>query len=110
MWADRNENLMEAEEFIRRALKITPDNSAYMDSLAWVFFRRGELKDALSWQLKAHKASKEPDPEVLLHLGMIYAALKDKPRARKYILQASKIEDTEADIKAKIKAELKTLD
>lgn len=110
MWADRNENLMEAEEFIRRALKITPDNSAYMDSLAWVFFRRGELKDALSWQLKAHKASKEPDPEVLLHLGMIYAALKDKPRARKYILQASKIEDTEADIKAKIKAELKALD
>jgi tetratricopeptide (TPR) repeat protein len=110
MWADRNENLAEAEEFIRRALKITPDNPAYMDSLAWVFFRRGEFNDALKWQLKAHKQSKEPDPEVLLHLGMIYAALKDKKRARKYILEASKIEDIEADIRAKIQAELKSLD
>ncbi len=109
MWADRDENLKEAEEFIRRALNITPNNPAYMDSLAWVHFRRGEFKDALEWQLKAHKESKEPDPEVLLHLGMIYAALKDKARARKYILQASKIEDTEADIKAKIKAKLEEL-
>ncbi len=110
MWADRNENLKEAEEFIRRALKITPDNSAYMDSLAWIYYRRGELKDALKWQLKALKGTEEPDPEVLLHLGMIYVALKDKKRARKYILEASKIEDTEADVKAKIKAELKNLD
>ena len=47
---------------------------------------------------------------MLLHLGMIYAALKDRKRARKYILEASKIEDIEADIKAKIQAELKSLD
>jgi TolA-binding protein len=81
-----------------------------MDSLAWVYYRRGDFKDALTWQLKAHKESKEPDPEVLLHLGMIYAALKDKARARKYILQASKIENIEADIMAKIKAKLKELE
>ncbi len=109
MWADRDENLKEAEEFIRRALKITPNNPAYMDSLAWVYYRRGKFKDALKWQLKAHKESKDPDPEILLHLGMIYASLKDKVRARKYILQASKIEDNEADIKAKIKAKLEEL-
>ena len=110
MWADRNENLKEAEEFIRRALKETPDNPAYQDSLAWVYFRKGEFKDALEWQLKALKNSDEPDPEILLHLGEIYGALNDKKNARKYLNQASKIEDIEEDVKSKIQEKLKGLD
>ena len=110
MWADRNENLKEAEEFIRRALKESPDNPAYQDSLAWVYYRRGEFKKALEWQLKALKNSEEPDPEILLHLGQIYGALKDKVNARKYLNEASKIEDTEEDVKAKIQKKLKELD
>ena len=110
MWADRNENLKEAEEFIRRALKLTPDNPAFQDSLAWVYYRRGDLQEALQWQLKALKNSKEPDPEILLHLGEMYSASKDKAKARKYLEQAAMIEDAEADIKAKIQAKLKELD
>tara|TARA_Y100000588_G_scaffold380096_1_gene463411 strand:+ start:267 stop:1991 length:1725 start_codon:yes stop_codon:yes gene_type:complete len=110
MWADRNENLKEAEEFIRRALKEAPDNPAYQDSLAWVYFRKGEFKNALEWQLKALKNSDEPDPEILLHLGQIYGALRDKVNARKYLNEASKIEDTEEDVKAKIQEKLKELD
>ena len=110
MWADRNENLKEAEEFIRRALKESPDNPAYQDSLAWVYYRRGEFKKALEWQLKALKNSEEPDPEILLHLGQIYGALKDKVNARKYLNEASKIEDTEEDVRAKIQKKLKELD
>ena len=50
----------------------------------------------------ALKISEEPDPEILLHLGQIYGALKDKVNARKYLNEASKIEDTEEDVKAKI--------
>ena len=105
-----NENLKEAEDYIRRALKLSPDNPAYQDSLAWVYFRRGKYKEALEWQLKALKNSDEPDPEILLHLGEIYGALKDKAKARKYFEQAAKIEDTEEDIKAKIQLKLEELE
>ena len=109
MWADRNENLKEAEEFVRRALKVDEDNPAYLDSLAWIQYRRGEFKEALKIQLKALEHSEEPDPEILMHLGEIYIALDDSKRAQKYLKQADAIEDTPDDIKAKIKAKLKGL-
>ena len=109
MWADRNENLKEAEEFVRRALKVDNDNPAYLDSLAWIHYRRGDFKDALKIQLNALKQSDEPDPEILMHLGEIYSALDDRKRAQKYLKQADAIKDVPEDIKAKIKAKLKGL-
>ena len=110
MWADRNENLDEAKKFIARALKEDPDNAAYLDSMAWVFFRKGDVKEALRWQLKALKNSKEDDPELLMHLGQMYEATGDKKKAREYLTKASAIKDVRADIKAKIEAKLKALD
>ena len=109
MWADRNENLKEAEEFVRRALKVDSDNPAYLDSLAWIHYRRGDFKDALKIQLNALKHSDEPDPEILMHLGEIYIALDDPKRAEKYLKQADAIEDVPEDIKAKIRGKLKEL-
>ena len=109
MWADRNENLKEAEEFVRRALKVDSDNPAYLDSLAWIHYRRGDFKDALKIQLNALKHSDEPDPEILMHLGEIYIALDDRKRAEKYLKQADAIEDVPEDIKAKIRGKLKEL-
>ena len=110
MWADRNENLDEAKKFVTRALKEDPDNAAFLDSMAWIFYRKGNLKEALKWQLKAMKNSKEDDPELLMHLGEIYHALKDDKKARKYLEQAKGVKDLDADIKAKIETQLQNLD
>ena len=35
MWADHNMHLDEAEEMIKRALQIEPNNGSYLDSLGW---------------------------------------------------------------------------
>ena len=110
MWADRNENLDEAKAFIARALKEDPDNAAYLDSMAWVFFRKGDVKEALRWQLKALKNAKEDDPELLMHLGEMYAATGENKKAREYLEKAKAVKDTRDDIKAKIEAKLKALD
>jgi len=110
MWADRNENLDEAEKFIARALKEQPDNAAFLDSMAWVHFRRGNAKEALRWQEKALKNSKEDDAELLMHLGEIYAALKNTKKAREFLEKAAKVEDAREEILEKIKAKLKALD
>ena len=61
--ADRNVNLDEAERLIRRAIEVDRlmrrgaedegENAAYLDSLGWVLFRRGQLADAREWLEKA---------------------------------------------------------
>ena len=90
-------------------MKEQPDNPAFLDSMAWVIFREGDSKEALRWQLKALKHSKEDDPELFLHLGEIYHALKNDAKAREYLNKALAIKDVDADIQAKIKAKIKAL-
>ena len=41
--ADRNQKLPRAESLIRKALAASPDNPAFLDSLGWVLFRRGDI-------------------------------------------------------------------
>lgn len=43
----------EAEAFIKRALAIEPDNGAYMDSLGWALFKRGDFPGAVVWLKRA---------------------------------------------------------
>lgn len=42
-WAERGENLDEAEELIRRALEIAPEDGYIADSLGWVYYKMAEL-------------------------------------------------------------------
>src|ERR1700730_16700318 len=42
MWVDRNINLDEAGSMIKKALEIEPENGAYLDSLGWFYFKKGD--------------------------------------------------------------------
>ena len=59
------------------------DNAAYVDSLGWVLFRRGKIKEA---RAELEKASRLPDgahdPVVWDHLGDVYRA-----RLRRVLLE-----------------------
>jgi tetratricopeptide (TPR) repeat protein len=46
MLADRGLRLPEAVALIERALKIDPDNPAYLDSLGWALFKQGKADEA----------------------------------------------------------------
>jgi tetratricopeptide (TPR) repeat protein len=46
MLADRGLRLPEAVTLIERALKIDPDNPAYLDSLGWALFKQGRAAEA----------------------------------------------------------------
>src|SRR3989454_2013709 len=69
MWADHNLHLDEAEEMIKRALKIEPNNGAYLDSLGWLEFRQGKFDQALTNLLRAAKNMAHDDPVVFEHMG-----------------------------------------
>jgi tetratricopeptide (TPR) repeat protein len=83
MLADRNVKLDKARAMIEKAVKLDPNNSAYIDSLGWVLFRLDKLPDALTQELKAIELSgDDPDATLFDQLGDIYAALKQKDKAR----------------------------
>ncbi|BBO67169.1 hypothetical protein DSCA_10990 [Desulfosarcina alkanivorans] len=73
-YADMGINLDEAEQLIRKALEQKPGDGYITDSLAWVFFKRGEYEQALP--LLERAASLVPDdPIVKEHLGDVYSKL-----------------------------------
>ena len=65
--ADRNQKLPRAETLIRKALEASPDNPAYLDSLGWVRFRRGDIPGALPHLERAYRIF--PDAEIASHWG-----------------------------------------
>jgi len=65
--ADRNLKLPRAESLIRKALQASPDNPAFLDSLGWVLFRRGDIPGALPYLERAHRIF--PDSEIASHWG-----------------------------------------
>lgn len=78
--ADRGEQLDEAERLVRRALALQPDSGAYLDSLGWVQFRRGDLVRATGTLERA--AELEPDePTILEHLGDAYGGASRRDAA-----------------------------
>lgn len=81
MWADRGTNLVQARECIEKALKLEPENGAFLDSLAWVFYKLKQPGEALTRQLKAIELTKEPDATLFDHLGDIYAAMDQRDKA-----------------------------
>jgi tetratricopeptide (TPR) repeat protein len=81
MWADRNSHLDEAEEMIKHALQIDPNNGAYLDTLGWLEFRRGKFDAALSDLMRAAKKITRDDPIVFEHIGDTYAKLNKIPQA-----------------------------
>jgi len=72
--ADMGIRLEDAEDYIKRALVVRPDDGYITDSLGWVYFKMGRYEQALSWLTKA-TASLPDDPVITEHLGDAYGAL-----------------------------------
>jgi tetratricopeptide (TPR) repeat protein len=69
MLANRTDRYEESERLIARALEISPDEPAILDSMGWVKYRLGDYDAALRYLERAYRAF--PDPEVAAHLGEV---------------------------------------
>jgi tetratricopeptide (TPR) repeat protein len=78
--ADRNERLDEARALIEKAHKAMPEDAAILDSMGWVAFRQGRLKEAENYLRKSYARFK--DGEVAAHLGEVLWAQGRKDDAR----------------------------
>lgn len=78
--ADRRRQLARAEKLIRDALAQRPDNAAFLDSLGWVRFRRGDSAGALAPLEQAWRLSREP--EIAAHWGEVLWVSGNRAQAR----------------------------
>jgi Flp pilus assembly protein TadD len=70
-WAEMGVRLDEAENLIRRALKIEPNDGFYIDSLGWVYYQRGEYGKAVEELERAVELTID-DPTIIEHLADAY--------------------------------------
>jgi tetratricopeptide (TPR) repeat protein len=82
--ADHNMKLPRAEQLVREALSVSPDNPAIQDSLGWALFKRGKTADALPILERAWQNSH--DSEIAAHYGEVLWKSGDEGQAR-YIWQ-----------------------
>ncbi len=111
IWADHDKNLDEAERLIRKALDLDKeqrkklkekgviadeddhDNAAYLDSLAWVLYKKKDYAEAKKYLQEAIKYDEGKHVEIFDHLGDVYKALGEKTEAIDTWKKALKLDD-----------------
>lgn len=106
-WAEKGIKLDEAETMIRKALLKKPDDGAIIDSLGWVYYKKGNYQLALTALLEASQLLPD-DPTIAEHIGDAYTALKDYNKAFPYYEKSIQLEK---DVKKKkaVEEKLKTI-
>jgi tetratricopeptide (TPR) repeat protein len=78
--ADRGVRLDEARGLIEKAFELQADDAAIIDSMGWIAFRQGKLKEAEDFLRRAY--GKFKDGEIAAHLGEVLWAQGRKDEAR----------------------------
>jgi len=81
--SERDKNLDKALTMARIAIEKEPENSSYLDTIGWIYFKMRKYKEAKEYISKSLKVN--PNSAVVLeHLGDVYDAMKDNVNALKY--------------------------
>lgn len=85
----RGEQMDTAFKYINKAMEISPDDGYIRDSLGWYYFKKGDMKKALT-ELELALKKVPNDLEILKHLAIIHVELKDYSKARTFLQSAMK--------------------
>ncbi|TCQ12155.1 tetratricopeptide repeat protein [Rhizobium sp. PP-F2F-G36] len=111
-WVDKNINLDEGLNMIRRAVELKPDDGYIVDSLGWAYFRLGQFDEAVA-ELERAAELMAGDPTINDHLGDAYWRVGRKLEAVfqwNQTLELKPEEDEIPKIKAKIENGLPALE
>lgn len=104
-YADQGIHLEKAEKLIQKALEKKPENGYIIDSLGWLYYRKGWLEEAAACIERAAQLIPN-DPVVLEHLGDVYKKLGRQEEAMEAYQRA--LENRTGD-RAKIEDKIKAL-
>jgi len=104
---ERNDRLPEALEMIERAVRAEPSNPSFLDSLGWVNFKLGKLKEAERYLSDAARRN-STSATIQEHLGDLFQRLGQHEKARVAFRKALSLSVESADTN-RIKAKLNVL-
>jgi len=96
--AEEGKDLNRAKLLIETALKMSPNNGYYLDSLAWVYFKLKELDKAWEYIQKAVSFTAD-DPTIWQHYGDIARSLNLKKEAIRGYKQSLKLNPHNLELK-----------
>ncbi|HMV41091.1 MAG TPA: tetratricopeptide repeat protein [Leptospiraceae bacterium] len=111
LYAENNMELVDAYNFIKKAVELEPDNGSYQDSLGWVLFKMEKLKESLhhlNLALQIMTDRKEDDPVVYDHLGDVFFKMNDMDNASENWKKSVEIQSSPME-KEKILQKIKKL-
>jgi tetratricopeptide (TPR) repeat protein len=99
--SERGINLDRALKMAQIAIAADPGNSAYLDTIGWVYFKAGNFDSAIIYIKKAIEVGGEK-PDILEHLGDIQYKMGDKDKARETWQKALSHDQNNTELKQKI--------
>jgi tetratricopeptide (TPR) repeat protein len=99
--SERNERLEEALKMAEIAVEAEPNNSSYLDTIGWVFFKLGDYPKAKFYLEKAIEVGGEK-PVMLEHLGDVLFMMGEKENALELWQKALTLDSTNDSLKTKI--------
>ncbi len=105
--AEQNLRLKEAEDMAKRVIEIESRNNTFLDTYAWVLYKRGKLKEAGRIMEAIIGSGDKPSAEWYEHYGFI---LKKKKRCKEAVLNwniALKLDSTKNHLNNEIENCLK---
>ena len=91
-YAEMGKNLDEAEMLVKKALELSPNKGYIIDSLGWIYYKKGKLNKALELLLTAARLTSN-DPEVMEHIGDVYTDKGELIKALDYYKKGFEIAD-----------------
>ena len=86
-YADQGIKLDEALEMIQKALRLKPESGYIIDSLGWVYYKKGLYDKALDYLEKASALTPD-DPAINEHLGDAYFKKQDLKKSLEHYKKA----------------------
>jgi len=96
--AEQNLKLKEAEEMARKVIEKESKNTTFLDTYAWVLFKRGKLKEAAKIMEAIINSGGKPDAEWYEHYGYILEKQKKCDKAIENWNIALKIDSTKTNL------------
>lgn len=97
-YAELGIELKEAEDLARKALKSKPNDAYIKDTLGWILYKQGKLKEAVLTLENAHQMNPE-ESVIAEHLGDAYYQYQLFTKAKDMYERAARVEKNEDNIR-----------
>ena len=99
--SERGERLDEALEMAKKAIAVDPNNSSFLDTIGWIYYKMGDYEKAKE-NIEKAMITDSDNPTLLHHLGDVYSKLGENKKALEYWKKAVEFGEDDKDLLLKV--------